>query len=307
MQLLLGKRATCDLWTWAQHVAWSQEPINHMFQSSPVNYCFVLPSFVSRYNPNNMNKRTNIGTNWSVWIKVTFIQYHLVPKLLLILMWILRNTATNVTSMFTRTCRLFSIVVTSSWLSWRHQNMWATLITGATLHEATTLHWASFPKIYRFQQAKPIRKLTIQIGLVCWNRKIYENLAHKFHVKFFLFFCRKSCPHLGRWLNANLNGQIVIVIWRIRSVVFDVISEVPGFCAEHPVAVCSEGDGHCVQLGTGSSSSLQLYWLQDLSYGGTCKGMVQQLWSFTFVFCKLNSVQKLENVKEWFRNYGHIP
>ena len=31
---------------------------------------------------------------------------------------------------------------------------------------------ASFPKIYRFQQAKPIRKLTIQIGLACWNWKI---------------------------------------------------------------------------------------------------------------------------------------
>ena len=75
--------------------------------------------------------------------------------------------------------------------------------------------WASFPKIYRFQQAKPIRKLTIQIDLACWNRKIYENIAHKFHVKFFLSFCRKSCPHLGRWLNANLNGHFVIAIWRI--------------------------------------------------------------------------------------------
>ena len=31
----------------------------------------------------------------------------------------------------------------------------------------------------------------------------------------FLSFCCKSCPHLGRWLNANLNGQIVIAIWRI--------------------------------------------------------------------------------------------
>ena len=47
----------------------------------------------------------------------------------------IRNIATNIASMFTRTCRLFSIVVTSSRLSWRHQNMWATLITGATLHE----------------------------------------------------------------------------------------------------------------------------------------------------------------------------
>ena len=31
---------------------------------------------------------------------------------------------------------------------------------------------ASFPRIYRFQQAKIIRKLRIRIGLACWNRKI---------------------------------------------------------------------------------------------------------------------------------------
>ena len=59
----------------------------------------------------------------------------------------------NVASMFTRTCRLFSIVVTS-------------------------------PK-------------------------------YTFNVTLFLCFCRKSCPHLGRWLNVDLNGQFVIAIWRI--------------------------------------------------------------------------------------------
>ena len=74
--------------------------------------------------------------------------------------------------------------------------------------------WASFHQIYGFQQVKLIRKLTIRIGLACWNRKIEEKLAHKFHVKLLLCFCRKSCPHLGRWLNANLNGQFVIAIWR---------------------------------------------------------------------------------------------
>ena len=73
--------------------------------------------------------------------------------------------------------------------------------------------WASFPKIYRFQQAKPILKLTIQIGLAGWNRKISENLANEFHVK---LFCRKSCQHLGRWLNTNVNGQFVIAMWRIQ-------------------------------------------------------------------------------------------
>ena len=46
----------------------------------------------------------------------------------------IRNIATNVASMFMHTCQLFSIVLTSSQLSRRHQNMWATLITGATLH-----------------------------------------------------------------------------------------------------------------------------------------------------------------------------
>ena len=45
---------------------------------------------------------------------------------------------------------------------------------------------SSFSNIYRLKQAKPIRKLTMQIGLACWNRKIEENLARKFHVKFFL-------------------------------------------------------------------------------------------------------------------------
>ena len=69
---------------------------------------------------------------------------------------------------------------------------------------------ASFPEIYRFQQAKPIRKLMIRIGFACWNRKIKAKLAHNFHVKLFLCFCGKSCLHLGRWLNANLQGQFVL-------------------------------------------------------------------------------------------------
>ena len=106
--------------------------------------------------------------------------------------------------MFTCTCRL----------SWRHLDCVATVITGSQ-EQLYKKFWASFPKIYRFQQARPIRKLTIQICLVYWNRKISENLAHKFHVKFFLFFCRKSFRHLCRWLNANLNGQFVIARWRI--------------------------------------------------------------------------------------------
>ena len=80
--------------------------------------------------------------------------------------------------------------------------------------------WASFPKIYRFQQAKPIRKLMTRIVLACWNRKIWEKLAQKFHVKLFLCFCRQSCPQLGRWLNANLNGQFVIAIWCFDEVRF---------------------------------------------------------------------------------------
>ena len=79
--------------------------------------------------------------------------------------------------------------------------------------------------MYGFQQAKPIRKLTnIQIGLAYWNRNIEEKLAHKVHIKFFLGFCRKSCPHLGSWLNPNLNGQIVIAICRIQKEAAVVLS-----------------------------------------------------------------------------------
>ena len=72
--------------------------------------------------------------------------------------------------------------------------MWATLVTGATLHEVLI----KFRQIYRIQQVKLIRKLRIRIGLAYWNRKIYEKFAHKFHVKLFLCFCHKSCPHLCR-------------------------------------------------------------------------------------------------------------
>ena len=54
--------------------------------------------------------------------------------------------------------------------------------------------WASFPRIYGIQQAKQIRKLTIPISLTCWNRKIQEKLAHKFHVKLFLCFFQKKLP-----------------------------------------------------------------------------------------------------------------
>ena len=53
---------------------------------------------------------------------------------------------------------------------------------------------ASFPKIYRFQQAKQIRKLSIQIGLASWNRKIYEKLAQKFRVKFFFVRLSQKLP-----------------------------------------------------------------------------------------------------------------
>ena len=98
-------------------------------------------------------------------------------------------------------------------LSWRHQNMWATLVTGATLHEVLS----KFSEDLMILVSKPIRKLTIQIGLACWNWKIKEKIGHKFYVKLFLCFCRKSCPHLGRWLNANLNGHFVIAIWRIEA------------------------------------------------------------------------------------------
>ena len=78
---------------------------------------------------------------------------------------LIRNIATNVASMFTRTCQL----------SWRHLDCRDVIKICGQLWSQEPLYMkflASFPKIYRFQQAKPIRKLTKQVGLVCWNRKI---------------------------------------------------------------------------------------------------------------------------------------
>ena len=60
---------------------------------------------------------------------------------------------------------------------------------------------ASFPQIYRFQQAKLIHKLRIRIDLACWNWKIYEKIAHKFHVKLCLCFLSLKLP----WIcNCNI-------------------------------------------------------------------------------------------------------
>ena len=69
------------------------------------------------------------------------------------------NIATNVASMFTYTCRLFSIFVTSSKYVDNFGNR-------------SSLFLKLFPQIYGFQQAKPIHNLTIRIGFACWNRKI---------------------------------------------------------------------------------------------------------------------------------------
>ena len=48
--------------------------------------------------------------------------------------------------------------------------------------------WASFPKIYRFQQAKQIRKLTLRIGLLGKSKK---NLHTKFMLSCFCAFVAK--------------------------------------------------------------------------------------------------------------------
>ena len=77
----------------------------------------------------------------------------------------IRNIATNFASMFTRTRRL----------SWRHLDCLDVIKICGQLwsqEQPYTKFWASFPKIYRFQHAKQIRKLAIQIGLACWKRKI---------------------------------------------------------------------------------------------------------------------------------------
>ena len=77
----------------------------------------------------------------------------------------IRNIATNVASMFTRTCRL----------SWRHLDCRDVIKICGQLwsqEQPYMKFWASFPQIYRLQQAKQIRKLMKQKGLACWKRKI---------------------------------------------------------------------------------------------------------------------------------------
>ena len=109
----------------------------------------------------------------------------------------IRNIATYYASMFTRTCRL----------SWRHQNKWATLITRATLHEVLS-------KFSRFTDSSELANSSMNIGLL--ESENLRKPCTQISCKVFLTFCRKSCPHLGRWLNSNLNGQFVIAIWRIQ-------------------------------------------------------------------------------------------
>ena len=96
-----------------------------------------------------------------------------------------RNIATNVASTFTHTCRLFSIVVTSS----EYVGNFGHRSNLTCSFEQVFLRFT----LYLFQQAKLIRKLRIRNGLACWNRKISEKLAHKLC----LCFCCKSCQHLS--------------------------------------------------------------------------------------------------------------
>ena len=75
---------------------------------------------------------------------------------------LIQNVVTNVASMFTRTCWLFfncCDVIKICGQLWSQEQPYMKF-------------WASFPQIYGFQQAKPIRKLMLQIGLACWNWKI---------------------------------------------------------------------------------------------------------------------------------------
>ena len=79
-------------------------------------------------------------------------------------------------------------------------NMWATFVTGETFEQV----------FLRFtDSSKPSQFNRDSLGL------LKSKNLRKFHVKLFLCFCCKSCPHLGRWLNANLNGQFVIAMCRI--------------------------------------------------------------------------------------------
>ena len=137
------------LWPWAMTL--NIKCVNPLFMR---DMCYVRLKYSPRFCINHFPNLHNISMYqfwpwpWTWTFKTNIAnEKHNFP-----LYPTIRNIATNVASMFTRTCRLFSIVVKSSRLLWHHQNMWASW----SQEQPYMKFWVSFPKIYRFQQAKPI-------------------------------------------------------------------------------------------------------------------------------------------------------
>ena len=53
--------------------------------------------------------------------------------------------------------------------------MWATLVTGATCHEVLVQIYLNIP----IPATKPIRMISLRIGLACWKQKSKESSMHK--------------------------------------------------------------------------------------------------------------------------------
>ena len=94
----------------------------------------------------------------------------------------------------------------------RHQNTLATLVTGATLHEVLS----KFSSALRIpaSQANPYINDTDWLGSM--ESENLRKTCTQMSCKVVSVLVTKSCPHLGRSPDANLNGQFVIAaIWRI--------------------------------------------------------------------------------------------
>ena len=123
-------------------------------------YCILNPevhSSTAIFKCNTVFENDSLDFDLKLLNSLQWFKYRLIHRI--------RNIATNVASMFTRTCRL----------SWRHLDCRDVIKICGQLwsqEQPYMKFWASFPQTYRLQQAKQIRKLTKQIGLACWNRKI---------------------------------------------------------------------------------------------------------------------------------------
>ena len=120
-----------------------------------------------------------------------------------------------------------------------------------------TLNWSNITPIFEpITELDPITNFDIitifqEVSIEhCWSGPIWDLLSWTCHVygpfEFrtslgtsilrLCFYC--DCPHLGSWLNANLNGQSVIAIWRIGWL----------FSLGRPVIVVKSNISYCLMV-----------------------------------------------------------